>query len=178
MPAFAVHLAIAALSAEVAAVEAFSERLEQVQDSDDDIALLQSPEGTLPRRPLDGEIGMELLQAVNSSTAVMGYWQKLGADVKDEGVFQYFATRGAFWIGLSASIIVMSVLNIFLCPTSGEQLVDETFGSMAEAPKFVGSPVQSPFFGTSPYHARGYMPGSPSSYQESSISPTSSPGKG
>jgi len=32
---------------------------------------------------------------VNSSTAVMGYWQKLGADVKDEGAWVW--NGGVSW---------------------------------------------------------------------------------
>ena len=179
--------AIVVLTAQVAqAVEAFHDQerfdetwrsldTDEMWDTEDEMSTLQT-----------SRVDALLLQAANTTntSAHAGYFQQLSADVAKEGVFHYFSTRLAFWIGLVTSIVVMSLLNICLCPTSGDQMIDETFGDVAEAwvpihkaPKFVGSPLQSPYFGTSPYHAAGYAPGSPDSptSHQTSFSPTSSP---
>eukprot|EP00434_Breviolum_minutum_P040190 symbB.v1.2.035707.t1/scaffold4874.1/size33602/1 len=93
-------------------------------DTEDEMSTLQT-----------SRVDALLLQAANTTntSAHAGYFQQLSADVAKEGVFHYFSTRLAFWIGLVTSIVVMSLLNICLCPTSGDQMIDETFGDVAEA---------------------------------------------
>eukprot|EP00913_Durusdinium_trenchii_P014253 g13371.t2 len=126
--------------------------------SSDEASLLQSDIEV--QRPVDPELLMEVTNATSSQS----YWQLLGQEMAQEGAFHYLATRAGFWTG--------SCLNV------GQSLL-ETFDSVAEAwvpihkgGQFVGSPVRSPYFGTSPYNAKGYAT-SPSSYHESTISPTS-----
>lgn len=143
--------------------------------SSDEASLLQSDIEV--QRPVDPELLMEVTNATSSQS----YWQLLGQEMAQEGAFHYLATRAGFWIGVASSCVLMGLLNLLCCPRSGDQIVEETFDSVAEAwvpihkgGQFVGSPVRSPYFGTSPYNAKGYAT-SPSSYHESTISPTSSP---
>ncbi|CAJ1372855.1 unnamed protein product [Effrenium voratum] len=140
----------------------------------DDTSLLQIPETLSTERSVEHlslPLREALLQAEATNSSDLSYFQQMGQEIQEEGVIFYFARRAAFWLGIGASCIVVGCMQVLLGAAGGEK-VDEAINDMTEAwvpfdkvhkgPRFMGSPVRSPNFGTSPYHAAGYLqsPGS------------------
>ncbi|CAE7622959.1 unnamed protein product [Symbiodinium sp. CCMP2456] len=84
----------------------------EAEDSDNSV-LLQSPSDF--SSPMEQAETVLVQTEAPSTSSDLTFFQQLSQDIQSEGVFHYFVSRAAFWIGVSSACMVMCLLQLACC---------------------------------------------------------------